>query len=205
MKKFIADRYRILLIFILVCSGLAALSFINAELLAKTDSLEMDRLFSSMGVIKVSPAEDPVRINLKDMNGKNISLADFRGKIVFLNFWTTWCPACRVEMPSMEKLHQTLKNNDFAMVTINLQESVSQVKTFFKKFKLTFTALLDSTGEVGAYFGIRAIPTTYILDKTGRIIGQVSGPREWDSKEAIALFENLMEKDTVAATSKAAN
>ena len=91
------------------------------------------------------------------------------------------------------------------MVTINLQESVSQVKTFFKEFKLTFTALLDSTGEVGAYFGIRAIPTTYILDKTGRIIGQVSGPREWDSKEAIALFENLMDKDTVAATSKAAN
>ena len=91
------------------------------------------------------------------------------------------------------------------MVTVNLRESASKVKAFFKKFKLTFTALLDSTGEVGASFGIRAIPTTYILDKTGRIIGRVNGPREWDSKAAIALFENLMDKDVVAGTSKAAN
>jgi len=91
------------------------------------------------------------------------------------------------------------------MVTINLQESASQVKTFFKEYKLTFTALLDSTGEVGASFGIRAIPTTYILDKTGRIIGRVNGPREWDSKAAIALFEGLIDNDTGATESEVAN
>ena len=79
------------------------------------------------------------------------------------------------------------------MVTINLQESASRVKGFFKGLKLSFTALLDTTGEVGASFGIRAIPTTYILDKTGRIIGQANGPREWDSKEAFSLFENLID------------
>ena len=189
----------------LIFCGFTALLLFDVELLAKTDSRGMDRLFGIVGVIKVPPAEDPVRISLKDMNGNNISLSDFKGKIVFLNFWTTWCPTCRIEMPSMEKLHQKLKNEDFAMVTINLQESASQVKAFFKEFKLTFTALLDSTGEVGASFGIRAIPTTYILDKTGRIIGLVSGPREWDSKAAIALFENLMDKDAVVATTEAAN
>ena len=205
MKKLFADRPKIHLIAVLVCSGLAALTFFNTDLSAKTDSREMDRLFSIVGVIKVPPTNDPVRINLKDINGKNISLSDFKGKIVFLNFWTTWCPTCRIEVPSMEKLHQKFKNKDFAMVTVNLRESASKVKAFFKKFKLTFTALLDSTGEVGASFGIRAIPTTYILDKTGRIIGRVNGPREWDSKAAIALFENLMDKDVVAGTSKAAN
>ena len=205
MKKLFADRPKIHLIAVLVCSGLAALTFFNTDLSAKTDSLGTDRLFSIVGVIKVPPTNDPVRINLKDINGKNISLSDFKDKIVFLNFWTTWCPTCRIEMPSMEKLHQKLKNKDFAIVTVNLRESASKVKAFFKKFKLTFTALLDSTGEVGASFGIRAIPTTYILDKTGRIIGRVNGPREWDSKAAIALFENLMDKDVVAGTSKAAN
>ena len=173
MKKLFADRPRILLFIAMIISGSVAILFFKADLSAKTDSRGMDRLFSIVGVIKVPPAEDPVKINLKDMNGKNTSLSDFRGKIVFLNFWTTWCPTCRIEMPSMEKLHQKLKNKDFAMVTINLQESASQVKAFFKEFKLTFTALLDSTGEVGASFGIRAIPTTYILDKTGRIIGRV--------------------------------
>jgi thiol-disulfide isomerase/thioredoxin len=205
MKKLFADRPKIHLIAVLVCSGLAALTFFNTDLSAKTDSLGTDRLFSIVGVIKVPPTNDPVRINLKDIKGKNISLSDFKGKIVFLNFWTTWCPTCRIEMPSMEKLHQKFKNKDFAIVTVNLRESASKVKAFFKKFKLTFTALLDSTGEVGASFGIRAIPTSYILDKTGRIIGRVNGPREWDSKAAIALFVNLMDKDVVVGTSKAAN
>ena len=193
MKKRLADRPGIYPHILLLCSAIAALFFFKTELWAKTDSGEMYRMFSTMGVIKILPTDDPIVINLKDMNGNNVSLADFKGKIVFLNFWTTWCPTCRIEMPSMEKLHQKLKNKDFAMVTINLQESASRVKGFFKGLKLSFTALLDTTGEVGAAFGIRAIPTTYILDKTGRIIGQANGPREWDSKEAIALFENLID------------
>ena len=205
MNKPLVIRPWILLFMALTFSGLAAVLFFNEKLLAKTDSRGMERLFSNMSVIKVPPTKDPVRINLNDLNGSNISLSDFNGKIVFLNFWTTWCPTCRIEMPSMEKLHQKLKNNDFAMVTINLQESASQVKAFFKEFKLTFTALMDSNGEVGASFGIRAIPTTYILDKTGRIIGLVNGPREWDSKEAIALFENLIDNDSVADATAAAN
>jgi len=205
MKTSFAYRPRLFLVIIIVCSGLGAIFIYNAELSAKTDNRGMDKLFSIVGVIRVPPDKDPVAINLKDMNGKNISLSDYNGKIVFLNFWTTWCPTCRIEMPSMEKLHQKLKNKDFAMLTINLQESASQVKAFFKEFKLTFTALLDSNGEVGASFGIRAIPTTYILDKTGRIIGRVNGPREWDSKAAIALFENLIDNDTLAAASEAAN
>ena len=205
MKKFFADRPRILLFIAMIISGSVAVSFFKADLSAQTDSRGMDRLFGTVGVIKVPPTEDPVKINLKDMNGKNTSLSDFKGKIVFLNFWTTWCPTCRIEMPSMEKLHQKLKNKNFSMVTINLQESAPQVKAFFKEFKLTFTALLDSTGEIGASFGIRAIPTSYILDKTGRIIGLVSGPREWDSKAAIALFENLIDNDAVAASTEEAN
>ncbi|MDX2500967.1 MAG: TlpA disulfide reductase family protein [Deltaproteobacteria bacterium] len=205
MRKLLDDRPRILLFIAMIISGSVAVPFFKADLSAKTDSRGMDRLFSIVGVIKVPPAEDPVKINLKDMNGKNTSLSDFKGKIVFLNFWTTWCPTCRIEMPSMEKLHRKLKNKDFAMVTVNLQESASQVKAFFNEFKLSFTALLDSNGEVGASFAIRAIPTTYILDKAGRIIGRISGPREWDSKAAIALFENLMDNDTVAATTEAAN
>jgi thiol-disulfide isomerase/thioredoxin len=176
----------------LIFFGFVALFFFNAESLAMTDSQELDQLFGEMGVIKMVQAL-PVEIRLKDLNGKPVSLSDFRGKIVFLNFWTTWCYACRIEMPDMEKLHQKFKNTDFAMVTINLQESVSQVKQFFKDFKLTFTALLDSDGGVGALFMITAIPTTFILDKKGIIIGKVMGPREWDSKAAIALFENLID------------
>ena len=160
---------------------------------AKTESGSRlsERLFDDLGVLKLPQSTDPIEISLTDIDGKYVSLSDFRGKIVFLNFWTTWCPTCRIEMPSMERLHQKFKDQDFAMVTINLQESASQVKKFFKDFKLTFTALLDTNGEISAGFGLRSIPTTFILDKNGRIFGSVLGPREWDSKEAFAFFEHM--------------
>jgi len=83
---------------------------------------------------------------------------------------------------------------------LNLQESASQVRQFFKELNLTFTALLDSGGEVGAHFMITAIPTTFILDKEGIILGKVLGPREWNNKKALALFEHLTNR-SVATTS----
>jgi thiol-disulfide isomerase/thioredoxin len=199
MNKPLVIRPWFLLFIALIFSGSAALFFFNAESLAETDSQELDQLLGDMGVIKMVQAL-PVEIRLKDLNGRQVSLSDFKGKIVFLNFWTTWCYACRIEMPDMEKLHQKFKNENLKMVTINLQESASQVKQFFKDFKLTFTALLDSDGEVGAHFMITAIPTTFILDKEGIIIGKVMGPREWDGKKAFALFEHLTNR-SVATTS----
>ena len=78
------------------------------------------------------------------------------------------------------------------MVAINMQESDAQVKAFFERLKLSFTALLDSNGEVAAAFAVNALPTTFILDKEGRIVGAAIGPREWDSRASIALFDYLM-------------
>ena len=199
MKKYLTIRPCFFSLVALTLSGFAALFFFDAQALAKADSQELDQLFGAMGVIKMVQAL-PVEIRLKDLNGRPVSLSDFRGKIVFLNFWTTWCYACRIEMPDMEKLHQKFKNKDFAMVTVNLQESASQVKKFFKELNLTFTALLDSGGEVGAHFMITAIPTTFILNKQGIILGKVMGPREWNSKKAFALFEHLTNR-SVATTS----
>ena len=167
---------------------------------ATSDSRKLERLFEDMGVDKLPQDTDPVEIRLQDINGNLVSLSDFRGRIVFLNFWTTWCPTCLIEMPSMEKLHQKFKGKDFAMVTVNIQESDSQIKKFFNKFNLTFTALLDTTGEVAIGFSIRAIPTTFILDKSGRTIGTIMGPREWDSNKAVALFEHLIDKHEATST-----
>jgi len=199
MKKYLTSRPSYLFFISLLFSGFAAFYLFDAESLAKADSQELDQLFGDMGVIKMVQAL-PVEIRLRDLNGQPVSLSDYRGKIVFLNFWTTWCYTCRIEMPDMEKLHQKFKNKDFAMVSINLQESVSQVKQFFKDFKLTFTALLDSDGEVGAHFMITAIPTTFILDKEGIITGKVMGPREWVGEKSFALFEHLT-NESVATTS----
>jgi len=98
-----------LLILILPVFGLVALSFLEIDLFAKTETQELDRLFRDMGVLSFPFPTDPVEITLKDLNGHQVSLSDFRSKIVFINFWTTWCLACVIEMPSMEKLHQKFK------------------------------------------------------------------------------------------------
>lgn len=200
LKKYLAIRPSYLFFIALLFSGFAAFYLFDAESLAKADSQELDQLFGDMGVIKIAQIL-PVEVRLIDLNGRPVSLSDFRGKIVFLNFWTTWCFDCRIEMPHMEKLHQQFKNKEFEMVAVNLQEPVSQVKQFFKDYKLSFTALLDSDGEVGAHFRITAIPTTFILNRQGIIIGKVTGPRKWDGKKAFALFEHLTNRSVTTTSS----
>ena len=200
MKNYLYSKPSNLFFIALLFSGFAAFYLFGAESLAKADSRDLDQLFGDMGVIKISQAL-PVEIELKALNGQPISLSDFRGKIVFLNFWTTWCFDCRIEMPHMEKLHQQFKNKEFEMVAVNLQEPVSQVKQFFKDYKLTFTTLLDSDGEVGAHFRITSIPTTFILNKQGIIIGKVTGPRKWEGKKAFALFEHLTNRSVTTTSS----
>jgi len=154
---------------------------------------ELERLFNNIGILKTPRISKPVEIQLKDVFGNTVSLSDIRGNIVFLNFWATWCPPCVIEMPSMERLHHRFKDKNFVMVAINSQETEEQVKSFFDKYKLSFTALLDSNGDVGTWFDVNALPTTFLLDKKGRIIGSAIGPREWDGEASMALFDYLVD------------
>jgi peroxiredoxin len=153
-----------------------------------------DGLFHKLGIVKKPHIAPPVDIHLKDINGQKVAVSEFKGKIVFLNFWTTWCHECRIEMPSMEKLLRKLKGKDFEMIAVNLQEPASRIKHFLKSVPLTFTILLDTQGIIAQQFGIRAIPTTFILDKNGGIIGKALGSRHWNRKESIDLFEHLMNR-----------
>lgn len=156
------------------------------------ESGRLDRLFQEMGIAQVASTDPLSEVAFRDLDGRTVNLSDFKGKIVFLNFWTTWCAACRDEMPQMEKLYAKFKNADFAMLAVDLQESAAVVRDFFKYYKLSFTALLDPDAMARSLFAVRSIPTTLILDKEGRIVGAAVGSREWDSKESLALFELLI-------------
>lgn len=193
-KKYVAITVLLLANLVLIAS--IGVSFMPEVVLAKTtepSDFETERLFRDMKIIRMYRIAPPVEISLLDIHGKQITLADFKGKIVFLNFWTTWCPECRIEMPLMEKLHKRFKDRDFAVVAVNLRESATRVKNFFDEYKLTFTALLDSKGKIAPRFGVRAVPTTFILDKDGGIIGKVFGSREWNSQKSFDLFEHLID------------
>jgi thiol-disulfide isomerase/thioredoxin len=130
---------------------------------------------------------------LDALQGGRVSLSSYRGKLVFLNFWATWCPPCRSEMPSMQALYEKLQARGFVIVAVDLAEGKQVVAEYIKSNKLTFPVLLDATGEVGGTYGAQSIPTTYIIDREGRVLGRGIGAQwKWDSPEMVALFEKLL-------------
>ncbi len=120
---------------------------------------------------------------LPGLNGLDVTLSSFQGKTVLLNFWATWCPPCRAEMPSMEIMYGVFQNEEFEILAIDLQESEKTVRNFVDDNEYTFQILLDTNGRVGSLYGARSIPTTYLIDENGLALGFIVGSREWDDEE----------------------
>ncbi|MDR2629564.1 MAG: TlpA family protein disulfide reductase [Spirochaetaceae bacterium] len=125
------------------------------------------------------------------LDGGSLNTAELRGKVVLLNFWATWCGPCRAEMPSMEALYRRFKGQGLELLAVNLQESRRTVSAFMKQLGLSFPAALDERGGIGAIYGVMAIPTTYIVDRKGRIIARVTGSFRWDDPKIFSAFEAL--------------
>jgi peroxiredoxin len=158
----------------------------------RVEEVDYQTLFSSLGIQEITPPLEAPDFTLEDLRGSQVSLKDFAGKVVFLNFWATWCGPCRVEMPSMEKLWQKFKEEAFVILAVDLREGKEEVSSFMKDYGLTFSVLLDSRGEVASMYAVRAIPTTYLLDSEGIIVGRALGARDWASEDAFGLIEHLL-------------
>lgn len=138
---------------------------------------------------------------LEDLSGKRVTLKSLKGKVVFLNFWATWCIPCRQEMPAMEKLHREFKGQGLEVVAVNIKESRKEAQKFFAELGLTFTGLLDSYGEVSQEYGAWSIPISYFIDRKGEFIGKAIGYRKWESEESRRLFRDLLAEKQGAAPS----
>jgi peroxiredoxin len=145
--------------------------------------------------IPKTPTAAP-EFDLRDPAGKQVILRDLRGKVVFLNFWATWCPPCVEEMPAMEKLHQELQKDGLVILAINFQEGPERVKAFLAEHKLTFTALLDSDGKVSAHNQAWALPVSVVINKRGEIAARAVGSKDWYSDEAREFFWRLLTEET---------
>ena len=129
------------------------------------------------------------------LDGKKVSLTDFKGKAVFLNIWATWCPPCREEMPSMEKLYQELKGEDFEILAVSIDASgATVVAPFMKEYNLSFPALLDPEGTIQNLYGTTGVPESFIIGKEGIIEKIVIGPMDWATSKVILFFRNLIQK-----------
>ncbi|MFA9376488.1 MAG: TlpA family protein disulfide reductase [Lachnotalea sp.] len=127
---------------------------------------------------------------LVDLQGNKVSLSDYKGKKVFLNFWATWCPPCKAEMPEIEKIYQETKDSDLVILAVEIGEPQEDVKTFVDNNNYNFKVLLDFDQSVATSYGISSIPTSFFIDEAGNIIAKRVGGMNYDEmKEYKALLE----------------
>jgi len=136
------------------------------------------------------PVELPV-FAVPALAGATLNTPELAGTVTLLNFWATWCPPCKKEMPSIERLSAQMKGTDFRIVAISTAEKRETVESFIKQNKYTFPIYLDENGSIGASFASQGIPTTYVLDKKGMIIAGIVGSREYDDPALVSLLKRL--------------
>lgn len=129
---------------------------------------------------------------LNDIDGEPFELKDTRGKWVFLHFWASWCGPCRKEMPTIEKLIGKIKNEKFKVVMVNTAEDDDTIFTFLGVIGIESTSLMDTDGLITDKYKPRGLPTTFLIDPTGRVRYQAIGGREWDKKEYIEFIRKLI-------------
>jgi len=130
---------------------------------------------------------------LSTPDGKKISLSDFRGKIVFLNFWASWCTPCREEMPSMQKLYQEFKNKNFVVLAVNVKDRKQDAVNFVKEMKINYPIAMDPEGQVGLLYGAWGLPTTYLIGPKGHGLARAWGPADWYGTAARKLIKELVD------------
>lgn len=147
---------------------------------------------AATGTEEAQPAPN---FTLKSLDGRDVTLDEFRGKYLLINFWATWCGPCKIEMPSLEALYQKFKDDGLALIGIsNDMFGARVVKPYVEASKISFPVLLDQRLTVSYKFGVVNLPTTFLVNPKGEIIGILHGPEDWGKPATLRYFENLLKK-----------
>jgi peroxiredoxin len=167
--------------------------FIVAALLILFLGSERDSSVRSTRQIQVGfPAPN---FAFPDLNGQQVSLSEHRGKVVIINIWATWCPPCRQEMPSMQKLYERFKGENFNILAVSIDSTGREaVAPFVQTMNLTFPVLLDSKEDIRTLYGLTGVPESFIIDKEGIVDQKIIGPIDWATPQAFQFFEDLINK-----------
>ena len=187
-EKTQSDRrfnFKPLLLVVLIIIGLGIIVLLQTK----------DSSFNLSGKPRIGKGAAAPDFSLPGLDGKMINLTNYKGKVVFLNIWATWCPPCVQEMPSMEKLYQALKDEEFEILAVSIDAlGGDTVAPFMKKYGLSFPALLDTNSSIKTLYQTTGVPETFIIDKNGIIAEKIIGPRDWASSDVISYFRNLVKE-----------
>jgi peroxiredoxin len=140
----------------------------------------------------VTMGETAPDFTLNNMHGDEVSLSDLRGKVVLVNFWATWCPPCRQEMPSMEELYQHFSGQDFEMLAINVEANGPEaVTTFLENKSHSFPILFDPQAEAQRLYNVSKYPETFVVDRNGNVVEHVVGAIDWMQPSVVDYLESL--------------
>ncbi|MBT1076666.1 TlpA disulfide reductase family protein [Geobacter grbiciae] len=140
--------------------------------------------------VEGNPAPD---FTLNTLNGEVVKLSDLKGQVVIVNFWATWCPPCREEIPSIMRLNAAMAGKPFRMLCVSIDEGGKvAVEEFFRKTGFTLPVLLDADKRVGKLYDTTGVPETFVIDRHGVILKKVVGAMEWDHPEVIAFLNNVI-------------
>jgi thiol-disulfide isomerase/thioredoxin len=134
-------------------------------------------------------------LELADLEGRTHRLADYRGKVVLVNFWATWCAPCREEMPSMERLRSALGGRPFAVLAVNVGETERAAREFLEKMPLKFTILLDRSLQASRAWGARILPASYLVAPNGAIRYSYFGELDWAREDVVRTITQMMAAD----------
>ena len=145
--------------------------------------------------LALAESESVSEAEFRNASGEHLTLADFRGRVVLLNLWATWCGPCRSEMPALDRLQAMHQGDGLAVLAVSVDKGGSAaVQHFFEQRGLRNLALyLDADGATVRAFGARRIPTTLIIDRDGNVVGSLVGPKQWDSPDTAALIRRYLE------------
>ena len=182
----LVQRHKLIVAFLFVAAFLVVLQRQGERLSAPTISLREVQARKPF----------PIDFTLPDLQGQPIRLSDLHGRVVLLNFWATWCPPCRAEMPTMNALYQEYREKGFDILAISRDTRGKEVVVpFVEWLRLTFPVLLDPRNVVGTQVGVQMLPSSYLLDKQGRVVGLELGARDWNEPAMRQLLDRLLAED----------
>jgi peroxiredoxin len=153
--------------------------------------LSLEDAFRELDLIRPSRQKLADDFTVTMVDGSSFRLSEHRGKTVLLNFWATWCPPCREEMPALERLYRQHKDHGLVLVAVSIDTDTKVVPPYVQASKLTFPIGLDPKADVANKYGVRALPSSFVIDRQGTMAGLALGPRVWDNAASHALVEAL--------------